>query len=252
MPRLSFSSETYMINPKDLLCLDEKPHASFTADKFTDDVILLIGNNKNIGEKDSPDTLLKGKALAEKAVQENTPYIPVRIAFEPRNKAFDFISPLIRVLRYRIRSYGSNVYHTSLEHLRSLNIERTIRTRDNAFSYEKKRYKMTVEAREEEYCYLFNSIKENGFMDEYPIDVMVCRTMGVQDTINQGHHRISIALDLHIDNVPVLFSAAGSVPRLLQPLFQKLAKTNWLIKRSVKRFNAPSVEPLFSERPPPS
>ena len=97
MPNICYSSETYHLDPQDLFILKD----SLLSDEVnvSDEVVLLIGHNPIWIDKSTgtPDTLLKGRAVLEKAVADKVPYVPVRIAFIPKISRFDFISPLIRV-----------------------------------------------------------------------------------------------------------------------------------------------------------
>ena len=54
--------------------------------------------------------------------------------------------------------------------------------------------------------------------------------MGIKDTVNQGHHRMGIALECRLPQVAVRFSAAGSAPKILQPLLKVIADINITLK----------------------
>lgn len=223
MENLGFSSEIYTIDPRDLVVLED----SLLLSEKDDDVILLIGDEK----KNIPDTLLKGRETVERAIIENKDYIPVRVAFVPRTKKYDFISPLIRKLRYKYKSFSSNIYHTTPMDIRRLRIERSFRTKENAYSFTKKKYRLGDEIRNELYENLYNSMKANGYDDKYPIDILLCRNLGVQDTVDQGHHRMSVAIDCQTPRIAVRFGAAGQAPKFLQPLFRIIARINLLFKQ---------------------
>lgn len=223
MGNLGFSSEIYTIDPRDLVVLED----SLLLAEKEDEVILLIGDEK----KNIPDTLLKGRETVERAIMENKDYIPVRVAFVPRTKKYDFISPLIRKLRYKYKSFSSNIYHTTPMDIRRLRIERSFRTKENAYSFTKKKYRLGEEIRNELYENLYNSMKANGYDDKYPIDILLCRNLGVQDTVDQGHHRMSVAIDCQTPRIAVRFGAAGQAPKFLQPLFRIIARINLLFKQ---------------------
>ena len=84
MPNICYSSETYHLDPQDLFILKD----SLLSDEVnvSDEVVLLIGHNPIWIDKSTgtPDTLLKGRAVLEKAVADKVPYVPVRIAFIPK------------------------------------------------------------------------------------------------------------------------------------------------------------------------
>lgn len=231
MPNICYSSETYHLDPQDLFILKDSSLSDEV--NVSDEVVLLIGHNpiwidKSIG---TPDTLLKGRAALEKAVADKVPYVPVRIAFIPKISRFDFISPLIRVLRYKHKFYSSNIYHIDPFEIRSKKIERNFRSQANAYQFSNPKYKMDEAQRVSMYEKLKESMLTNGYNDRYPIDIMLCRILGVQDTLNQGHHRMGVAIDCNIHRIAVVFSAVGRAPRFLRPLFKILARLTLLFKQ---------------------
>lgn len=228
MSRFVFSSEVYPIDPADISVLG---NAFVSLPACDDEVVVLIGHNKISGDTTNADVLIKGRAAVQKAIDEDKPFIPVRFAFIPANKRFDLLSPLIRKLRYRIRFYGSNVYHMDPAAIRKLKIERTFKTRENAYSFTVSSRRMTRRERDAEYDRILNSIKENGFRDDEPIDIMLCRLAGAKDCVNNGHHRMGIALELGLTRIPVRFSAAGAAPKILRPALKLFSTVNLAFKR---------------------
>ena len=207
MPNICYSSETYHLDPQDLFILKDSSLSDEV--NVSDEVVLLIGHNPIWIDKSTgtPDTLLKGRAALEKAVADKVPYVPVRIAFIPKISRFDFISPLIRVLRYKHKFYSSNIYHIDPFEIRSKKIERNFRSQANAYQFSNPKYKMDEAQRVSMYEKLKESMLTNGYNDRYPIDIMLCRILGVQDTLNQGHHRMGVAIDCNIHRIAVVFSA---------------------------------------------
>ena len=59
---------------------------------------------------------------------------------------------------------------------------------------------------------LLESLKRDGYRDDKPIVVMLCRTGGLADSLRQGHHRVSACLSCGIDRMAVEFAAAGVAP----------------------------------------
>lgn len=231
MPNICYSSETYHLDPQDLFILKD----STLCDEVDvlDEVVLLIGHNpiwigKSTG---TPDTLLKGRAIIEKAIADNVPFVPVRIAFIPQISRLDFVSPLIRFLRYKHKFYSSNIYHIDPFEIRKKKIERNFRTQANAYQFSNPKYKMDDAQRVNLYEKLKESMLTNGYNDRYPIDIMLCRILGAQDTLNQGHHRMGVAIDCDIHRISVIFSAVGQAPRLLRPLFRWLARLMLIFKQ---------------------
>lgn len=230
MRHICYSSEVYHLDPQDLAVLADSPK-SCKAD-CADKIVILIGE-KDIYDAQKPviyDTLLKGRSLVEKAVADGRDFIPVRIAFISRTAAWDFVSPLIRVLRYKYKAYSSNIYHINPFEIRRLKIERSFRTPENAYQFSNPKYKMPESERKKLYRQLADSMRRNGYDDRFPLDIMLCRNLGIQDTLNQGHHRMGVAIDCNIQRVSVMFSAAGQAPRFLHPFFKIIARFNLWFK----------------------
>ncbi len=230
MRKICYSSEVYKLATADLAAL---PDADYSIKNMpSDDVILLIGKQKLWIDKQprAIDMLLKGRAVVKQALADGKKYIPVRIAFETRMHPFDFISPLIRVLRYKYCFHGTGIYHISPLEIRRLGIERNFRTAENAYTFSNPKYQMPEAERQKLYNDLKFSMQTKGFDDRFPLDIMLCRNMGIQDTLNQGHHRMSIAVECNLSDVAVMFSAAGQSPQFLQFLFKGIARMNLSIK----------------------
>lgn len=232
---ICYSSEIYHLEPQDLVMLADSDSGYHT--DCDDEVVILIGQ-KDIYDESRPiifDTLLKGREKVEQAVAAGVDFIPVRIAFISRINRWDFISPLIRVLRYKFKSYSSNIYHINPFEIRRLKIERSFRTPENAYQFSNPKYKMSEEERQKLYQKLKDSMHKNGYDDRFPLDIMLCRNWGIQDTLNQGHHRMGVAIDCNIKKVSVMFSAAGQAPSFLQPLFRIMAKCNLWFKQLIQK-----------------
>ena len=108
-----------------------------------------------------------------------------------------------------INRSSSHVYYISPIHLRNLRVEvsggrRRRRERDNAYEGKEEVQGWTYEQRVERYDQLKESIKKNGFNEEYPLIIML-RREGGQDKLFEGHHRLNIAIELGLATVPVRF-----------------------------------------------
>ena len=104
---------------------------------------------------------------------------------------------------------SSRVYHIAPLYLRNLGMERygrggVGRHRDNAYDGKEETKHLTKEQKEERYDTLYESIKVNGFNEEFPILIMLRRENNV-DMIFEGHHRLNIAIELELETVPVRF-----------------------------------------------
>ncbi len=104
---------------------------------------------------------------------------------------------------------SSKVYHISPLYLRKLGLERRGRGglgrhRDNAYDGKEETCHLTRREKEARYDTLKESIRRDGFNEEFPIIVMLRRENGA-DMIYEGHHRLNIAIELGLDVVPVRF-----------------------------------------------
>ena len=108
-----------------------------------------------------------------------------------------------------IMKSSSKVYHISPVYLRSLRVEvsggrRMRRERDNAYDGKDEVKGWTREQKNERYDTLKESIRQEGFKEEFPIIIML-RREGGEDKLFEGHHRLNIAIELGLATVPVRF-----------------------------------------------
>ena len=223
MNDLCFSSELYPVSPADIEILEDA--ALPETKKFKDRIVVLIGNSKT-GETDK---LLCGREIINKAVANGKTYIRVRFAFVSQINRFDILSVFIKPLRLRHKIESSNIYHINPAEIRKLKIERNIRNKENAYALTNPKFYRPPEERDRMYKELFASMQK-GYDDKYPLDIMLLRMMGIKDTVNQGHHRMGIAMELKLPLVAVRFSAAGGAPRFLHPLLKIIADINIRLK----------------------
>ena len=104
---------------------------------------------------------------------------------------------------------SSRVYHISPLYLRNLGMERygkggVGRHRDNAYDGKEETKHLTRREKEARYDQLKESIDKDGFNEEFPILIMLRRENNA-DQIFEGHHRLNIAIELHLETVPVRF-----------------------------------------------
>ena len=104
---------------------------------------------------------------------------------------------------------SSKVYHINPLYLRKLGLERRGRGglgrhRDNAYDGKEETKDLTREEKEARYDTLKESIKNEGFNEEFPILIMLRRENNA-DQIFEGHHRLNIAIELGLETVPVRF-----------------------------------------------
>ena len=109
----------------------------------------------------------------------------------------------------KVTKSSSNVYHISPVYLRNLRIEvsggrRMRRERDNAYDGKEEVQGWTREQKEAKYDTLKESIRQEGFNEEFPIVIMLRRENN-EDKLFEGHHRLNIAIELGLATVPVRF-----------------------------------------------
>ena len=113
------------------------------------------------------------------------------------------------MLEEKMTKSSSKVYHISPIYLRNLRVEvsggrRMRRERDNAYDGKDEVKGWTREQKEERYDTLYESIKREGFKEEFPIIIMLRRENN-EDKLFEGHHRLNIAIELGLETVPVRF-----------------------------------------------
>ena len=104
---------------------------------------------------------------------------------------------------------SSKVYHISPVYLRNLRVEvsggrRMRRERDNAYDGKEEVQGWTREQKEAKYDTLKESIRQEGFNEEFPIIIMLRRENN-EDKLFEGHHRLNIAIELGLAIIPVRF-----------------------------------------------
>ncbi len=193
---LGWSSHCYPLECGELVGLpDYEGPAIRDADLPPDPVILFI-------RKDHPDVLLRGR---DKITNAASPKIMVRVVFEPNIPPWNLPKTIIRVLRNPYRYHSSNIYHLSPSDIREMGLERAIRTLDNP--QPRKGVDRTSRMKQ-----LERNLRDNGYDDLKPINIMLCRSHGYKDSLRQGHHRISACLECGICRLSAEFSAAGAAP----------------------------------------
>ena len=211
--KLLFSSELYAIDPNDLARLPDRSADEGAQVRVRDNIVIRIGNAA-LGES---DVLLRGSAAVEQAITDGVEYIPVRIAFRsgiPRGLSF---LSAFKQSRKKFRYHSAGVYHMSAREIRRMRIERAIRNKANAYVMSYRKRRPQENERIPKYQRLVESIARNGYDDSEPIRVMLCRSFGILDSLNQGHHRIAAALDAGVDRIAVSFTAVSKPPAIMVP-----------------------------------
>ena len=194
--RLGWSSHVYPLEATDFDDVPDYAGDSIPAGELPSDrVVLLI-------RKGHPDSLVRGR---DEIARRAGGTVDVRVVFEPSVSRWNLLGTLVRVCRNRYRYHGSRVYHISAKAVRGMKIERAIRTTDNP-------QQRAGKDRAASMSRLLTSLKRDGYRDDKPIAVMLCRTGGLADSLRQGHHRVSACLECGVDRMAVEFVAAGVAP----------------------------------------
>ena len=193
---LGWSSHVYPLEAADFSDVPDYADEPIPACELPPDrVILLI-------RKGHPDSLVRGR---EEIARHAGGTVDVRVVFEPTVARWNLLGTLVRVFRNGYRFHGTHVYHISAAAVRGMKLERAIRTLENPQS----RHGVDRAA---SMAKLLESLKRDGYRDDKPIVVMLCRTGGLADSLRQGHHRVSACLSCGIDRMAVEFAAAGVAP----------------------------------------
>ena len=199
LPHLGWSSHVYPLEAGDLAAVPDYTGAPIPDAALPGDAVLLYIR------PDGPDALLRGRAQVAAAARDPHAAVPVRVVFKPAVAKWNLLGTLLRVFRNGHRFHGTGVYHTSAQTIRGLGIERAIR-RVDAPQKRGRQDRMAAMRRLQE------SLRTHGYDDTRPLTVMLCRTRGVEDSLRQGHHRVSACLACGVERVALSFSAAGALP----------------------------------------
>jgi hypothetical protein len=221
------SSETYLLDPADLAPLDGGSTDERHRIRCSQGVVVLIGDSR----AGVPDRLLRGRDRVNAAIQNGVEYIPVRVAFASSlPPGLSFLAAFKQV-RKKYKRQSARSYHMSARQIRAMKIERSVRNAENAYDFSSAKWRPAEGQRLPKYQRLIESMKQRGYDDSEPVSVMLCRSFGVLDSLNQGHHRISAALDAGVDRIAVQFVATSKPPVLFSlflyvPAFIKRALLN--------------------------
>lgn len=203
---LGWSSRTYPLDAVDVAALQDFPGDGLDGSLPDDEVVMLVGGGL-------PDRLVRGRKAVDRAAAAGGT-VSVRIAFLPSIAKWNLPFTLVKALRSRRRFHSTGVYHIATEAVRQMGLERAVRTL-------RAPQKRKGTDRSGVMSQLEKSLRENGYDDAKPIDIMLCRTRGCEDSLRQGHHRISACISCGVPKMAVRFSAAGALPRCLGKIAAK-------------------------------
>lgn len=109
----------------------------------------------------------------------------------------------------KIGEQSSMIYFLDPATIRKKGLEKHRKTRGKCFEshseYKGRPKEETLAERQKRWDDLRASIAQNGFDSKHPITIMLNRKDNNHDQIFQGHHRLSIAIELQMREVPVRF-----------------------------------------------
>ena len=101
------------------------------------------------------------------------------------------------------------VYFLDPKTIRKMALEKHRKTRDKCFEshseYKSRPKEDTLADRQKRWDDLRDSIAKNGFDPNQPITIMLNRKDDNRDQVFQGHHRLAIAIELQLREIPVRF-----------------------------------------------
>lgn len=181
-------------------------------------VILRLGDAGTCQE----DEIVRGDGLVHDAIKRGVATVPVRVAFSGYHPwVMRWIWHLIHSFRRNNTFAGKGVYHIDPGELRRLGLEIMMRHEANAY-HAISRTRLPRGHERAHWNRLKDSIQTQGFKDDFPIVVLLRRTVGLRDRLLQGHHRLAIAIELGLPVVPVSFAYAGHAPNGLTVIFDRL------------------------------
>lgn len=222
---IGYSSEKYEILATDLLCLPDATLEIKNICSYSDEVVIYIAPNQS-------DCLVCGR---EKLLKNPDGFITVIVLFKNIIPSWNMLPLFIKELRYKYKYESSNSYHVKAKHLRELGIERGLRNYSNAYKLKNRRWRIPKEQRHELYNKLAQSIKNDGFDDNFPLSIMLCRRCGLFDCLDNGHHRLGICIEHDIEIISTNFIAAGFLSLRLQKFFRVIRQISNL---KIKSFAA--------------
>ena len=203
---LGWSSRVYPLDAADFAAVEDYSGPAIPSGDLPDDeVVLLIRRGR-------PDALVRGRE-AVKAAGDGV--VDVRVVFEPTIAKWNLLFTLVRPLRNMRRFKCSGTYHIAADAIRQMGLERAVRTLEDPHA------RGTIDKRRAKMARLKESLVTSGYDDSFPINIMLCRTSGVEDSLRQGHHRISACIECGVQKMAVCFSAAGALPRVFRGIASK-------------------------------
>ncbi len=193
MKHLCNSSDVYFIKVKDLLEL-ESADIKLPLCNDIDAAIMVDKNNCKLCF--GKDFLLS---------KDKDDFVKTRVFYYSYPPFIGFLINFVRSLKRKSWVVNDKSFRVLFDKLVEAKLTRCDRTRENAYQWTSKRWRMDRDTANKRYNDLYNSLKENGYDEKYPMIVLINRKYGVKDQIYQGHHRIGICKEVGIKEVNICF-----------------------------------------------
>ena len=193
MKKLCYSSDLYYIRVSDLLALN--------------DAEVNIGNSKDLEagilvNKDTCKLCFNRDYLLQK---DKNDFVKTRVFYYSYPLFIGFLINFVKKFKRKSWVMNDMSFRVLFDELIDANLTRCDRTRENAYDWTSKRWRMSREQANKRYNDLYKSLKENGYDEKYPMIVLINRKLGVKDQIYQGHHRSGICKEVGIKEVNICF-----------------------------------------------
>lgn len=218
---IGFSSEIYHIHIDDLLRLAVKTDVQFPAVK--DEILLMIGNRDQANFE--ADVIIKGQQALQQAKANGQEFVAVRVVLHNQASAFfNFLGAFNKPTRTKIEKYSQLHYRILISDITENSLERNIKTEDTAYNFTKKKWRLGEDERQDRLMQLKDSFRDHGYDFNHPMQIMLCRSFGVKDQLQQGHHRMMLCKLHDVKVVSVIFMHATFLPLEAHGFLLKLMK----------------------------
>ena len=206
---IGFSSEIYHIHIDDLLRLPvQKP---VDLPEIKDEILLMIGNRDQAHYE--ADILVKGQDALQRAKENGQEFVAVRVVLHNNSSAlFNFLGAFNKPTRTKIEKYSQLHYRILITDITENSLERNIKTEETAYNFTKKKWRLDEDQRQDRLSQLKDSFRQNGYDFDHPMQIMLCRSFGVKDQLQQGHHRMMFCKAHHVQVVSVIFMHSTFLP----------------------------------------
>ena len=198
MRRLARSSEVYFIKGLDLKNLRQES-VNTLPDCPSDCVVIKLNDDGKV-------VLAAHEELVSRAKDDE--FMKTCVIYETYPAFVSFLINLIKPIKRCLYIRSSQPFRARLSDILNTGLPRGERNAENAYQLNNKRYHVDFEEAQIRYNELRQSLKDNGYDFSKPMFVMLNRKFGAKDQLLQGHHRIGLCKELHVEEISIAFWAA--------------------------------------------